>query len=372
MTVLFDLDSHLQMGAEEMVAVFGHAASVLPGAAAAVSRPADEVPTAAPQVDPATVWQVKGSRAPGAAVAADRVSVLDAMGVGRQLVLPRVRVALAAWRGDEPAATGLVRRYNDFIADWQRPYPERLYGAGILTMRDPESAVAEAVRAAEAGLRAVLLPCVEPPGGRSPADPAWEPLWRTLSESGLAVILHAGSESGFVDSRWKPPADLGFTDRAEGVRDKIDVETVDLFKLITMQYGPQILLSSLVLGGVLERFPDLRFAVLELGADWVAPFVRMLDARVREFGSYSDVRLTCLPSEVLLRQLRVSPFHWEAVADYLADEELFPLYSFSTDFPHSEGGQQTYPIAERTLAHLPEPVRRSYFSESAGLILRAG
>ena len=36
----------------------------------------------------------------------------------------------------------------------------------------------------------------------------------------------------------------------------------------------------MILGGVFERFPDLRVAFVETEADWIAPTIRKLDRRL--------------------------------------------------------------------------------------------
>lgn len=46
---------------------------------------------------------------------------------------------------------------------------------------------------------------------------------------------------------------------------------------MTLSFGPQLYLTSLVFDGVFERFPRLRSGVIELGAGWVPEFLRTLD-----------------------------------------------------------------------------------------------
>ena len=42
--------------------------------------------------------------------------------------------------------------------------------------------------------------------------------------------------------------------------------------------SPQQTLSALIIDGVLERFPELRFGVIEMGASWLPSWVRSMDS----------------------------------------------------------------------------------------------
>ena len=39
----------------------------------------------------------------------------------------------------------------------------------------------------------------------------------------------------------------------------------------------EILLTSMVMGGVFERFPALRFGIIEFGAQWIGPLAERMD-----------------------------------------------------------------------------------------------
>jgi predicted TIM-barrel fold metal-dependent hydrolase len=366
MKTLLDLDGHLQMDQMQLRELFGAQASVLPGMAV---DPVSDAPKPKSTFVPADVWKLKGSSAYGASNAAERIEILDAMGVAKQLVLPRVRVALAAWHGNRDAQHALVERFNEVMASWQQDAPSRLYGVGILTMDDPARTGDQVKAARRLGLRALLIPCFEPPAGCSPASEVWEPVWKAIADANIALILHAGSEQRFIPREWAPDnAEFGFSPESVDLKQRIDVATVDMFKLLTLHYGPQTFMTALMVGGVLTRFPSLRFAIAELGASWVEPYLNMLDATVDEFRDSLSVK-SIRPSEIFVRQVRVTPSHWEPVERYLRNSKLASIYCFSTDFPHSEGGQQTLEVAEKRLADLPPDTINGYFRENAKLIL---
>jgi predicted TIM-barrel fold metal-dependent hydrolase len=369
MRTLNDIDGHLQMNPSQLSTVFGDEASVLPGQPLSPVPRADAAQArAGRRPDPQSVWAMKGAAAYGASSASERLEVLDAMGVRCQLVLPRVRVALAAWHGLADGRDTLVERFNEFMAEWQKEDPRRLFGVGVVTMTKPSKTLAQIEAARRLGLRALLFPCFEAPGGFSPGGSQWDAVWKAVADANMTIVLHAGSEQRFLSAGWTPDhTAMGFSATPHMLRQKIDVATVDMFKLLTMSYGPQVFLSSLLVGGVLVRYPALRIAVAEFGASWLAPFVAMLDAHAEEFAGLGagDARR---PSELLLRCLRIAPSHWEPVEHFLIRDEMSRFYCFSTDFPHSEGGQQTLAVAESRLGELPREIVQGYFHDNASLI----
>jgi predicted TIM-barrel fold metal-dependent hydrolase len=109
---------------------------------------------------------------------------------------------------------------------------------------------------------------------------------------------------------------------------------------------------------VFERFPRLRFGAIEFGASWLGPLAERLDRHaelLRKIGA--DYPL--LPSEYLRRNVRVTP-QWTEPVDLLVERYgLRECYTFSTDYPHIEGGR--HPVASfRTMA---ERVDAAYVEE---------
>ena len=102
-------------------------------------------------------------------------------------------------------------------------------------------------------------------------------------------------------------------------------------------------LSTLVLDGVLERFPQLRGGAIEVGAGWVPDMIRRLDHAVTIW-SRSERRLADfqrLPSEQAGEQLRFTPYPFEDVGLLSAISDP-RLYMFSSDYPHAEGGHDRF------------------------------
>ncbi len=109
---------------------------------------------------------------------------------------------------------------------------------------------------------------------------------------------------------------------------------------------------SLCSGGVLERFPELRVALLEGNCSWAPWLFHRLDEHYEWVGAYEAPDLTLKPSEYFRRNCFLSVEADEEPArqyiEWFGDENLV----FSTDYPH---GDSKYPHAVEAFAKLPIP-----------------
>jgi predicted TIM-barrel fold metal-dependent hydrolase len=91
---------------------------------------------------------------------------------------------------------------------------------------------------------------------------------------------------------------------------------------------------------VFDRFPDLKFGAIELGAAWVPGWMRSMDSAASAFirNETRLQKLSAKPSEIVRRQLRVTPYPHED-AGWIAREAGAEVCMFSSDYPHVEGGR---------------------------------
>jgi len=288
-----------------------------------------------------TVWRTKGSAAPGAFSSDGRLKTLDYMGVNRSFIFSDPGIQGAAFANNE-LGIATMRHWNDFIIDFGKQNPNRLRSVAILNTHNIDVAIAEAKRVLKAGGRAFVLASSVPPGDASPADAKMDKLWHLIQEADATALLHAGGEHGFMASdSWSKGVDhLCF----QPMDMSSEGEQVNTYMFSSMYYSPQNFLSTLVLGGVFERFPRLRFAVIELGAFWLAPMATHLDQVASIYRGRLSGALSMKPSEYIQRNVRVTPYRFEPVADYIERYGFEECYCYNSDFPHPEGG--TRPIQE--------------------------
>lgn len=334
-----------------------------------------------------TVWNQKGSRAPGAIDFSRRLDVLDQMQISKQLIFPSFGlVALMAMypqsfvrnsfrtlgidlSDEEFTLLGRegLEEHNGWVRQVTALEPDRLRPVGYLPPCSTVSELAsEAVALIDSGIRAVHIPHSVPPGGRSPAHPDLDPFWQLMVERDVACVTHLGAEFGFVQSsEWvhAPAFALGKVQSHELGLEPYSVATVHL-PICNF-------LTCMVLGGVFERHPRLRFGAIELGCSWVGPLADLLDLWTEKmFSARLSAHISKRPSEYFAQNVRVTPFNYvEPVEEYFVRyPHLADCYCYSSDYPHNEGGTESARKLYDQLSHLGEGVLRKFFITNAELL----
>ena len=194
-------------------------------------------------------------------------------------------------------------------------------------------------------------------GGRSPGHTDFDPFWARLAESGVPFVVHVGGYPLQVPPAWAnngrpaPPDWMGGGENVRGKDFSILHQAVERF------------LSLLVLDGVLERFPRLRGASVELGAGWAPTFVERLDDIVRVFGRNEKELgdFSRLPSEQLREQFGFTPYPFENVAR-LIERSSADFYLFSSDYPHAEGSRDPVGHFARSLEGCGGATKEAFWS----------
>jgi predicted TIM-barrel fold metal-dependent hydrolase len=287
-----------------------------------------------------TVWHLKGASAPGSFTNSGRLKVFDQMGVKRGFIFsdPGVQIAISS---NDPRALPTMHHWNDFILDFASADPDRLRVAAILNTFKRNVAIEEAKRVIKMGGRSFVISSAVAPDEQSPAAPGMDAFWGLMEESNSTVIVHAG-EIGFLASpNWATNVDhLGFQPddiASEG-------EQINTYSLASIHFPVVNLLTTMILGGVFERFPKLRFAAIELGAHWLGPLAAYLDQIAEIYQDRLAGVLSMKPSEYIRRNIRVTPYRFEPLDTIIRNFGLSECYCYSSDFPHPEGG--TEPIKE--------------------------
>jgi predicted TIM-barrel fold metal-dependent hydrolase len=286
-------------------------------------------------------WVVKGLAALGSADAPGRVAAMDQMGISRALAFPNT-LGRESWMTSD-AAWSVVRRYNDYSLQWTRDTGQRSIGVCQLNLTDRDKALAEARRIIDAGAKAICVSYATPPGGTSPANPIWDELYELLAESNVPLLAHLGATgqfSGGADSPmmlpralWDAPSLRSAFPDQPGAEERIG----PIWTIIA-PIGMEVVLTAMVMGGVFERFPTLRFGIIEFGAQWLGPIVERMDLHAALMTKVG-VGLPLKPSEYVSRNVRVTPFWSEPIDKYIDRYGLEDTYMFSTDYPHIEGGK---------------------------------
>src|SRR5579864_1812332 len=123
-----------------------------------------------------------------------RIPDMDAEGIDAAFLYPSLGLFMGAIKDPEFSAAA-CRAYNRWLADYCKPYPERLFGAAMLPMQSVEGAVQEMRFAAkELAFKAGFIR-PNPYNDRVLHDRDYDPLWTEAQELGVSIGIHGGSES---------------------------------------------------------------------------------------------------------------------------------------------------------------------------------
>lgn len=201
-------------------------------------------------------YRLDGVRYEGTAFSdvAVRLSVMDRMGIARQLLSPNPILLLA--NTDLPIAQSYASWHNEALAEVVAAAPERLQALAQVAVQDPPTAARELRRAVrDLGHVGLAL------GTESPYDlddPAMAPLWAEAESLGVPVFIHPAPHGIDAPSPDRRLARFG-----------LDLSLGFLLE-------ETIAVAQLVLGGVLDRHPDLDVCISHGGGAtcWLAPRLR--------------------------------------------------------------------------------------------------
>lgn len=168
-----------------------------------------------------------------------KIAELDRFGLDMAIVSPPAYALHHELVG--PQAEAHARMINDGMADIQRRHGTRLRGMAMVPLQEPEIAIAELDRAVdELGLSAaVILANID---GKNLDEPAYRPVFGHLAKRGIFLFIHALLTGG--------------TERINRYR---------LFNAIGNPLDDTIAIYSLIYGGLLEEFPELKICVAHGG-----------------------------------------------------------------------------------------------------------
>lgn len=313
---------------------------------------------------------IKGISAHGAIDAPGRVEAMDGMGIRAQLLFPNT--ALRELRLQTAAARAVCRRYNDYVVDWTHQTGDRARAVCQINMSDVGWAIAELERVLKLGARGVLLSCAAAPGGVSPANNVWDPFWAMLEEANVPAFLHIASGgvlTSDADDPIIPPREFAdATGLKAAFKDRSGAEeALGPFYFVISHMAPEVWLISMVMGKVFERFPRLRFGVIEVGASWVGPMCERMDLHAKLMAKVG-ITYTLKPSEFVQRNVRVTPFWHEDVNQMVERHGLKEVYCFSTDYPHVEGSRDPIGKFRKTIDRLGADYEEAFFCENGNLL----
>jgi predicted TIM-barrel fold metal-dependent hydrolase len=248
---------------------------------------------------------------------------------------------------DAEAAVELMRIYNEWLADFCDAHPDRYAGLACIPNHPVAAAVEEirsvmkrgGVRGLEIANQYDLVPLW---------DPQWASVWEVVNEARLPLHFHTvGGQRVEFD---KLPGLLAKVARA--------------VHLTAFQMHMASVLSSVIFGGVLERYPAMTIVIGESGIGWIPYVLDRMDAEWED--QFKELSLTMPPSHYWRRQCRAT-YQTDRIGIKLIDDLGPDTIMWGSDFPHPDGvWPDSSEYIQRELGHLPAAVRQKIVCENAG------
>jgi len=291
-----------------------------------------------------------------------RLAKMDEQGVEAALLFPSRGVCFEHLMHDDPDVLyANLRAFNRWLDDdWGYDREGRIFAAPLMNLADVDRAVEELEFALARGARAVHLQC-GPHGGRSPADPHFDPFWARINEAEILVAFHIGV-TGFnrmYATHW-------------GESEDPPAHQQSAFQW-TCFYGDTAImqtLAALIFHNLFGRFPKVRVQSVEHGSLWVGYLLAAMDKMkgMGRNGPWPGGYVSGKPSEVFKQHVYVSPYHEDPMAP-LADAIGPDHVLFGSDYPHSEGVAEPIEFAEALEGFDADSTRR-IMRENTSRLLR--
>lgn len=256
--------------------------------------------------------------------AASTLKAMDAEGIDIGVVYRTFAHMVVSIDDLEPAyATAYCAAFNDWLTDYCNTNSKRLKPAAIVSLHDPELAAAEARRAVEkkGHVGVVLLPM--PIKDRYMNSPECDVLWKEISRLNVPLAFHGtsgGASKDYVTNRYRGKANFRTQNHACA------------FPLELM-----LAMNSMIVGGVLERFPTMRVGFLEGNCGWLPWWLHRLDDQWKKYGGGESIKLSLKPSEYFTRQCFIGTDVDEELLKTVVEEIGDDNIVMSVDYPHADG-----------------------------------
>jgi predicted TIM-barrel fold metal-dependent hydrolase len=257
-----------------------------------------------------------------------RIAKLDEFGLEAVWLFPTLGILYEELiKHDIEAVTTLFTAFNRWLDDdWGLDYRGRIFSSPYITLADLDWAIRELEWALDHGARHIVMRPAAPTtaSGQIPvSDPRNDPFWARVNEAGITVVVHAG-DSGYSSNGYAADGfAAGFSGNGRWA------PTVKSFHIERAAYD---FLITLAFDKLFERFPNVRVASVENGAEFLGDLFNKLHSTEHKMPGY----FTEDPVESFKRNVWINPF-WEDDVNTVVGHMGADRVIFGSDWPHIEG-----------------------------------
>jgi predicted TIM-barrel fold metal-dependent hydrolase len=217
-------------------------------------------------------------------------------------------------------ASALARAYNEWMIHEWLPRDKRLRGSIIIAPQDAPGAAKEIRRL---GHHPDIVQVLMSHGSYRPyGDPIYHPIWEAAAEVGLPVAIHLGGQGGI---NYQPIGGGPMT---------YYWPTHALLVQPAMSH-----VASVIAQGIFEKWPTMKFVIIECGLAWLPGLLWRLDANYKALRKETPW-VKRLPSEYARDHIRFAsqpleqPQKKEHLHQILEMMDAEHVLMFASDYPH--------------------------------------
>jgi uncharacterized protein len=249
--------------------------------------------------------------------AESRIQDMDDEGTDTHFCIPTAWTSLVG-HPDPSIEVNIIRAFHRHMANFSGNHPDRLQSMIVASARDVDAAVREIREWGKSRWAVAVMPLVTKD---IPADhPSLDPIWKAAVDHDLPIAHHSFT--------WTPPYFPGAFDLWDNVF---------LGRLASHPWGAMRFIASVIGGGLMDRYPDLRVGTLECGFGWLPFWGKRMDEQYAYVGSTQELKMK--PSEYLKSgryfcsvERHEGDDMFRMVSEFLGDDVLM----YASDYPHSE------------------------------------
>lgn len=272
---------------------------------------------------------------------------------------------LAEQKGPE-GMNAVFHAWNQYLVEeWGLNIEDRVYATPVLALNDVDWAVKEAKWLVENGVRVVVMP-MGPANGKAPADPAFDPVWQVLNDAGVVVTFHV-SEANFMHPLIELWGEKPMMSRREG-------QTAWQWMFCYSEIPVMMTMASFVYWNFFERFPNIKIASVENGAEWLPRCLYKMDKMrgMARNGYWPMGQLKERPSAIFKRHCFVVAYPEDDIRKIVEDIGTSDCILMGSDYPHAEGVAQPRDFADEALQGMSEEDIRKIMFENGRRMLPKG
>jgi predicted TIM-barrel fold metal-dependent hydrolase len=252
---------------------------------------------------------------------------------------------------DSALLSEICRVYNDWIADFCKPYPERLKAIAMLNVDDVDEGCRELERTKKLGMVGAFIP-VSPLPERPYRDPVYDRLWATAQDHDMPLLMHIATNRAGVP----------------GCEFTMNIGELTGAGRSTTDHWVRYSLGAMLFAGVFDRYPRLKVGSVEHETAWIPHWLKQMDFTYRErpvFTKGWKSAEAMLPSDYWRRNMFVE-FMEDDLGIELREHIGVENMLWGSDFPHAESTwPQSKQFLDRIFAGVPEEDRRRITSDNA-------